>query len=211
MAKITIFPSVEQISLRPWKYIGWAGFAQFAAKDDDFLVLRRFDESSIRVLLAMQDHIAQLEEDLRRVDAETSDVHAVDVNNGTFRQDPRPERKTLLEQLKLALLEYSRFGPMIKVDADSSLEQFIWLHSELKKRPSADIRSRRNIEAWLYNHNGAITETELGFISSNDLINITSRTRSPLKRLLENLKVFRLPGAFRTQVSIGRASNFAMH
>lgn len=109
-------PSADEITLKPWKFIGWRGFTQFAATDDDFLVLRRFDESSTRVLLAMQDRIAELEESLLRIDNETSDISAVDVNNGTFRDDPRTDRRALIEQLKAALLEYSKIDLIVEVE-----------------------------------------------------------------------------------------------
>jgi len=101
------YPSAEEIDQKPWKYIGWKGFAQFAALDDDFMVLRRFDVSTVRVLLSMQDSIARLEESLSKVDNECSSPHAPDLNNGTFREEPRPDREKLIANLKTGLLEYS--------------------------------------------------------------------------------------------------------
>ena len=100
-------PSTNEVALKPWKYIGWRGFARFAASDDDFLVLRRFDVSTVRILLSMQDGIVRLEEELSKGDDECSRVNAPDINNGTFRDDPRDDRRRLIADLKTALVEYS--------------------------------------------------------------------------------------------------------
>lgn len=62
---------------------------KWTASDDDFFVLRRFGELSVRVLLRLQDRIAILEEDLQRMDHICTENGS---NNGTFRYDPNIER-----------------------------------------------------------------------------------------------------------------------
>jgi hypothetical protein len=106
--KQLLIPMVNEINLKPWKYIGWPGFARFAASDNDFLVLRRFDVASTRVLLAMQDNISQLEESLNNIDAQSCTPDAPDLNNGSFREEHNEDRGKTIEKLKTALLEYSK-------------------------------------------------------------------------------------------------------
>jgi hypothetical protein len=102
-----VLPSTAEINLKPWKYLGWSAFARFAASDDDFLVLRRFDVASTRVLLAMQDNISFLEESLYQVDRACIDAANPDLNNGSFREEHGSDRSKTIADLRLALLEYS--------------------------------------------------------------------------------------------------------
>jgi hypothetical protein len=102
-------PTTTEINLKPWKYIGWPGFTRFAASDNDFLLLRRFDVTSTRVLLAMQDNISQLEGSLNNIDAQSCTPNSPDLNNGSFREEHNEERAKIIEKLKTALLEYSEW------------------------------------------------------------------------------------------------------
>ena len=45
---------------KQWKYVGYRGYCEFAASDNDFLLLRRFNKLAIRSLLAIQDEIVEL-------------------------------------------------------------------------------------------------------------------------------------------------------
>lgn len=103
-----LIPTTYEINLKPWKYIGWPGFTRFAASDNDFLVLRRFDVASTRVLLAMQDKISQLEEVLNTMDAQSCVPDAPDLNNGSFREEYNEDRNKIIGELKISLLEYSK-------------------------------------------------------------------------------------------------------
>lgn len=58
---------------RAWKYIGYPGFCDFSALDDDFLLLRRFAALNIRVLLDLQFQITQVEAQLLNLDQECRD------------------------------------------------------------------------------------------------------------------------------------------
>ena len=102
-------PTLHEINLKPWKYIGWPGFTRFAASDNDFLILRRFDVASTRVLLAMQDKISQLEEVLYTMDAQSCVPDAPDLNNGSFRDEHNEDRGKIIGELKVSLLEYSKW------------------------------------------------------------------------------------------------------
>jgi hypothetical protein len=108
-------PSRADIDRRPWKYLGWPEFARFAAADDDFFVLRRFDVASARVLLAMQDRVTVLEERLDALDRKYSSVSSDHLNNGSFREEHSAERKDVLRELQSELLEYSKYSAFRQV------------------------------------------------------------------------------------------------
>ena len=108
--KLSIHPANiprSELQQKLWKYIGYLGFSRFAASDNDFFAVRRFDVVSVRVLLAMEDRLSQLEESLARIGLQSTASEAPDLNNGSFRQDPNQERVRLLAELQTALLDYS--------------------------------------------------------------------------------------------------------
>src|SRR5437868_4632427 len=80
-------PTEEEIQRKPWKHIGYKGYANFIASEDDLFILRRFDTLNTRVALALQDEISELEEELGMLDKRYSSRDAEDVHNGTFRED----------------------------------------------------------------------------------------------------------------------------
>ena len=102
--------SQEEIE-KPWKYIGYRGFSAFLASDDDFLIFRRFSTLNTRVLLFLQDQISVLESELNELDRKHSDKDAVDIHNGSFRQESEPRRTELLLDIHQSLKEYSKKGP----------------------------------------------------------------------------------------------------
>ena len=94
------------IEKKPWKYIGYRGYAEFISSDDDFYILRRFDKLNARLCLRLQDEICNLEERLDEVDREYSGRESEDVNNGTFRDDLE-DRAELLNLLSDKVERYS--------------------------------------------------------------------------------------------------------
>ena len=76
---------------------------RWMASDDDFFVIRKFGEVAARVLLRMQDRIAQLEEDLQKEDRISVGQR---LHNGTFRKESNPRRDDILDQLTWRLKEY---------------------------------------------------------------------------------------------------------
>ncbi|KAK4448172.1 hypothetical protein QBC34DRAFT_466019 [Podospora aff. communis PSN243] len=76
-------PTDEDIQRKPWKYIGYRGYAEF-------------------------DEIAVLEEELDNVDARHSTRESADLNNGTLRDDIS-ERTALLELVAKKLRRYNDF------------------------------------------------------------------------------------------------------
>jgi hypothetical protein len=65
----------------------------------------------------------------------------------------------------------------------------------------ADEQSKQNIEAWLWNHPGAVIDRETEFINASDLINVVTIKKSPIRKFLERTKCFRSFGIFRANVS----------
>jgi len=99
-------PSHRDVDEKPWKYIGYKGYTEFLASENDFLVFRRFGSASTRVSLMLQHQVSVLEWKLDRLDRRYSGKAAADVNNGSFRHD-EDDRAKVLEELRLKLLQYS--------------------------------------------------------------------------------------------------------
>jgi hypothetical protein len=101
----------EEIEKKPWKYIGYRGYADFIASENDFYILRRFASLNSRVALSLQDQISVLEEQLDDLDKHCSRRDAEDLHNGSFRDD-REERTALVEVIYEKLTKYSAFSPL---------------------------------------------------------------------------------------------------
>lgn len=89
-------PSEKEIQQKPWKYHGYRTFSQVIASDTDFFVI-----------LALQDDISQLEEQLASLENLYSSKDYEDINNGSFRQESKPGRAAIIRELKVKLKEYS--------------------------------------------------------------------------------------------------------
>lgn len=98
--------SQMELDEKPWKYIGYRGYTEFLASENDFLIFRRFTSASTRVALMLQHQMSVLEEELNQLDITYSRRNAVDVNNGSFRDD-EDDRLQVIENLRVKLLEYS--------------------------------------------------------------------------------------------------------
>jgi hypothetical protein len=104
----TAVPIEEDIARKPWKYIGYKGYTDFVALENDFYIVRRYGARNARIALALQDQVAVLEEELERLDKQYSRVEAEDINNGSFRDDA-DDRIELLMQIHKKVVEYSMF------------------------------------------------------------------------------------------------------
>lgn len=98
----------DEVDEKPWKYIGYKGYTDFIASENDFFMLRRFASISTRIALKLQDEVLELEEKLEELDKKYSRRGAVDVNNGSFRDD-EDDRAQVLELLRQKLVVYSEF------------------------------------------------------------------------------------------------------
>jgi hypothetical protein len=72
----------KEADQKPWKFIGYKGYSEFIASDNDFFILRRFGPASARVALRLQDKVAVLVEQLRDLDKQYSLREADDIHNG---------------------------------------------------------------------------------------------------------------------------------
>jgi hypothetical protein len=99
--------SQDEVYKKPWKYIGYKSFSEWAASDNDFFVVRRFSALNSRVILKLQDDISILEEQLEELEADNRRSDGPAVNNGSFRHETIEKRRELLEDIKNKLKEYS--------------------------------------------------------------------------------------------------------
>lgn len=77
---------------------GYPELVKYLASDQSLPIVRRFDRLTLRVMLRLQDEITEIEEQLDAIDkSQMSRDVAEDTNNGTFRDDPVPERTWLLQ------------------------------------------------------------------------------------------------------------------
>jgi hypothetical protein len=86
--------------------IGYRWFSAFLASDLDFAFFRWFDTLSTRVILALQDRVAEVEASLEAIDNDTSRRSDDRINNGSLREDPREDRTNLLWEAQNRLDDY---------------------------------------------------------------------------------------------------------
>jgi hypothetical protein len=103
--------SSEEINNKPWKYLGYEEYSSFIASDDDFFVVRRFSTLTARVILALQDQLSELEEELAILENSLKRRDSPAVHNGSFREETRVERIDLLLRINQKLREYSEISP----------------------------------------------------------------------------------------------------
>ncbi|KUJ07663.1 uncharacterized protein LY89DRAFT_601279 [Mollisia scopiformis] len=174
----------DEIDEKPWKYIGYRGYTDFIASDNDFLMVRRFASVSARIVLSLQDQVMVLEEQLNELDWRYSKQEEEDVNNGTFRDDEE-ERVELLESLRLKILQYSKLN---------LADEFVLQQAEIKKHPTASPRDINSLQNWHFNHQyRAIDGAEQAYLShTRDLYSVVPKEKTPLRRLLERSATFRI-------------------
>jgi hypothetical protein len=96
--------------LLPEKYVGYRVFSKWIASDQAFCIVRRFGALNMRAILALQDEIVALEEELDGMDKNHSSKEMPDgVENGSFRNDTHSERSKLIREKLIPKLErYSK-------------------------------------------------------------------------------------------------------
>ncbi|KAI0882570.1 uncharacterized protein GGS22DRAFT_169768 [Annulohypoxylon maeteangense] len=163
-------PSKDEIALKPWKYIGYRGYAQFISSDSDLLIFRPFQELSTRIALRLQDKVSALETKLAKLDELHSQRESIDVNNGTFR-DETDDRDAVLDDINIALDRYHKF--LIR-------------QSDIKRLPPAQLHDVRNILRWHQHYDRCvIDEAEQDYLNQDDLICLVKRDNPPLRQLID--------------------------
>lgn len=171
-------PTREDRKKQPWKYVGYRNFCEFVASDDDFFVLRRFSVLSARVLLALQDELAELEGQLEVHEKELASTSAPNVHNGTFRDEHSETRLDIIREVDRKLRAYN---------------ELVIQHSDLRKRPPVSGKDRNSLSNWFSNHSRAISEEETKYVQiSRDLFAMVPKSKTPLRRFLERSSHFRL-------------------
>jgi hypothetical protein len=167
------------------------------------LVFRRFSTVSIRIALRLQDRVGVLEEELSACDRVLSSKEAQDIHNGSFRQED-DERERILDDIQKALLEYSKFQELW-IDSSSFVfeDTFILQQAEVKNFPRASAVDVESLMNWHYNHNDcAIAEEEQKYLTQvHDLLSLVPRVKTPLRRLLDRWKKFRVHPFWRDEKS----------
>lgn len=97
----------EEIQNHPWKYLGYRIYSRWAGSEKAFLVVRQFSTLNARIILALQDDISLLEQQLDLVEKNYSQLGPEDHDNGSFRRDIHTERKILQDKIYVALEKYS--------------------------------------------------------------------------------------------------------
>ncbi|KAG4436525.1 hypothetical protein IFR05_007999 [Cadophora sp. M221] len=181
----------EEIEKKPWKYIGYRGYSDFIASENDFYIVRRFAALNTRAALALQDKVSVLEEQLEDLDRTYSRRDTVDVHNGSFRDD-QEERSELMSEIIEALTKYT--------DGMTGLDAFILQQAELKKLPQAARQDLESVQNWHFNHGGqAIAPEEQQYLThSLDVFSVVPREKTPLRRLLDRSRTFRISSLWKS-------------
>jgi hypothetical protein len=90
------------------KYIWCKGYSAFFTSETDFLIFRRFCTCSTRITLKLQDSVGLLKEELESLDSGHEKRECEDVHNALLEMRPWGEGETVLDELKDALVEYSK-------------------------------------------------------------------------------------------------------
>jgi hypothetical protein len=98
-------PTAEEIERKPWRYEGYPRFSKWMASENDFFVLRRFDNLAARVLLQKQWEISKIEAKLAKLDYSRSHDAPDDFHNGSFECDTQ-ERRSCIQDIQKELREY---------------------------------------------------------------------------------------------------------
>lgn len=170
--------SYQERKNQPWRYIGYRGFCKFVTSDNDFFILRRFSVLSSRVLLALQDELCELEEQLEAQEVELISQSAPKVHGGTFREEISEDRYKIIREIDQKLRAYN---------------ELVIQHSELRSRPKVLEKDRNSLSNWFSNHHKAILEEETMYIQHpDDLFAMVPKNKTPLRRVLERSSRFRL-------------------
>jgi sugar-specific transcriptional regulator TrmB len=100
-------PDEPHPAAKPWKHVGYKHYSRVVASSPNLFYVRQYRALNARIILAMQDQIAELEEELNRLDDSLSQATAPDIHNGSFRQEVSRERAQLIWEIQRKLRSYS--------------------------------------------------------------------------------------------------------
>ncbi|TVY31443.1 hypothetical protein LSUB1_G008906 [Lachnellula subtilissima] len=168
-------PTEEEIDRKPWKYIGYIGYADFLASENDFFIFRKFASLNCRVALSLQDQLSVLESDLEDIDTRYSKKNVEDVNNGSFRDDSE-DRTELVDKISQKLPNWHN------------------IQAQLNTYPQAYRPDVKSLRAWHANHGSvAIVPAEQDYFThDSDLFCEAPKQKTPLRRCLDRSMAFRI-------------------
>ncbi|MCJ1396330.1 hypothetical protein MMC18_009219 [Xylographa bjoerkii] len=154
---------------KAWKYAGYKNYSRFVGACRSFFFTRQFRTLNIRIILAMQDGIAEMEDDLNALDNALSYKAALDIHNGTFREESSEERLSLIWKIKSRLEDYN---------------QYIHNYAQIGTRAGVATKDIRSLDAWAIDNPNGILAEELHYLKSgDDLIYVLPKEKSPLRRI----------------------------
>ncbi|MCJ1249376.1 hypothetical protein MMC30_006599 [Trapelia coarctata] len=159
----------EDLAEKPWKYAGYKNYSRFVGTSRSFFVTRQFRTLNVRVILAMQDQLTELEEDLNVLDNQLSCKDAEDIHNGSFRQESSRDRLGLIWSIQRKLKDYN---------------EYLQSYTQIGTRSGVAARDIRSVEAWVTDHPSGILDSELQYVQSgDDLVYVLPKEKSPLRRI----------------------------
>ncbi|KAF7591364.1 hypothetical protein BBP40_001642 [Aspergillus hancockii] len=143
---------------------GYPRFSALIAAEDSFQIYRRFANLRTRLLLYKQDSLSVLEKQLESIDFEEK----APLFLGSRRLDRNQERKDVLSEINVELLEY-----------DDLLER----NARMNLLKPAQPREVTSLPNWI-NGTGSIARDESEYLScQKDLLTLKSSDDGPLSRL----------------------------
>jgi hypothetical protein len=175
--------------VEPDRYVGYPGLVSYMTETQS-LIVRRFDDVHVRLLLYIQDQISQLETQLRTLDEQN--YLEKGIHNGTFREDVDRVRVHVMERLRILVGEY---------------DTMVLAFSRMQESKASE-KAVGRLKEWLRKYSGisgggqsppkggAIARDELEWVEkANDLtdLSISPPTnavvkQSPLTRLFPGMK-----------------------
>lgn len=178
-----------------WKTHGYPAFSRHLANGHEFLVLRRFGEENVLVLLHLQNKIRLLSKQLKEID-------------GYCSQDPNPEfqRKDRLTSIAEDANPYALARHIVLDQLQPLLSSYntqLLDYAQVRKLVPAHRDHLDSLRNWHHNHRYAIDEAERYDLDHDyDLVCVTHQPRIALVKLLESSSFFRW--LFRKKARPGR-------
>ncbi|KAK5659052.1 hypothetical protein OQA88_1139 [Cercophora sp. LCS_1] len=152
---------------------GYDKYAEWLNCSRGFLLFRQFRKLNVRVLLAMQDEISELEEDLEKQDKAIGDIweRRTEDYGDSFRivdteSNTEMERHRLMWEIQGKLKQYNEHWASYQAVAD---------------REWADEQDVQSVNRWHSSYKDYIDEDELKYLQQrNDLTYLLPLTRPPI-------------------------------
>ena len=181
-------PTLEEKQTRAWQYAGYKDYCDFLACSRGFFVIRQFRTVNTRVLLALQDDIAQLSEDLDRLDKERILKKGNDekIHNGTLREEAGKASVQKIWMLQEKLQKYCKILSCLFIltiyFADQALsDEHIAAYRAVGDDRQVGAYDLTSVKNWLIQFPNAISKPEIRYLEDReDLIYVLPNAKRPL-------------------------------